>query len=166
MKKIRKKNKGAPQCYLFLENIRSVENVGAIFRTANAAGVFKIYCGGYTPTPLDRFGNIRQDFAKASLGADRFVAWESAPLMLQTLSALKKKGLEIVCLEQDNRARDYKAYHPRKDFVLIVGNEVNGIERKTLAKADHILEIEMAGEKKSLNVATALGISLFRILNR
>ena len=80
---------------IILDNIRSVHNVGSIFRTAETAGVSKIYCIGTTPTPLDRFGNKRSDFAKVALGAEDLIAWEYADSGLSLVKKLKKEGYKI-----------------------------------------------------------------------
>jgi tRNA G18 (ribose-2'-O)-methylase SpoU len=85
--------------YLVLDNIRSVHNVGSIFRTAETLGISKIYCIDTTPTPLDRFGNKRSDFAKVSLGAEDTVAWEHASDGVALINKLKKACAKIVALE-------------------------------------------------------------------
>ena len=79
------------QNILILHNIRSVENVGAMFRTADAAGINKIYLTGYTPAPLDRFGRKRNDLHKSALGAEEFVAWESKKSISALITKLKKR---------------------------------------------------------------------------
>ena len=151
--------------YLVLHNIRSVQNVGAIFRTADAAGVEKIYLVGYTPAPLDRFGRPRADFTKTSLGAEKYVSWEKIISPAKLLQKLNREKVGIVCLEQAKGAVDYKKYKPKQSLALWVGNEVEGISKTILQKADNILFIPMRGRKESLNVSTAVGIALFRILN-
>src|SRR5437868_352850 len=88
-------------CILILHNIRSVYNVGSIFRTADGAGVSSLYLTGITPTPIDRFGRARPDFAKVSLGAERTVLWQYAPELIPTISNLKTNGYTIVAIEQD-----------------------------------------------------------------
>src|SRR3989338_2570883 len=80
----------SPKNVLIIHDIRSVTNVGAMFRTADAAGINKIYLTGYTPTPLDRFGRIRKDMAKSALGAEKFVFWEYKKSLLALLNILKK----------------------------------------------------------------------------
>ena len=150
--------------YLLLHNIRSVHNVGAMFRTAEASGVKKIYLSGYTPRPIDRFGRPRQDFHKSALGAENLVPWEevSAPLIL--IDNLKQKGVFITALEQSPKAIDYRTIKKEKERLIIVGNEVDGVERGLLEKADTIAEIPIIGKKESLNVTTALGIFLFSLI--
>ena len=148
---------------LILHNIRSVENVGAIFRTADAAGINKIYLTGYTPAPLDRFGRKRGDFAKSALGAEEFVSWEQKKSISALLARLKKDKFFIIGLEQDKRSVDYKKVKIKNKNAFLVGEEVAGISKENLKKCDIIAEIPMHGKKESLNVSVALGIALFRI---
>lgn len=155
---------------VILHNIRSIENVGAMFRTADAAGVNKIYLTGYTPTPLDRFGRKRGDLAKSALGAEEFVVWEHRKGVLLLLSKLKKEGFQLIGIEQAKNSVDYKKVafsvaRRKGGLVFIVGSEVGGIPKSILKKCDIIAEIPMKGKKESLNVSVALGIALFRICN-
>ena len=150
---------------LILNDIRSVENVGAMFRTADAVGINKIYLTGYTPAPLDRFGRKRKDLAKSALGAEEFVSWEQKKNILVLLNNLKKNGFSIIGLEQDKKSIDYKKVKLGNKNVFIVGTEVTGIPKNILEKCDVIAEIPMKGKKESLNVSVSLGVALFRILN-
>lgn len=150
---------------LILHNIRSVENVGAIFRTADAAGINKIYLTGYTPAPLDRFGRKRGDMAKSALGAEEFVSWESKKSLPSIISRLRREKFLIIAIEQDKKSVDYKKVQLKNKNVFIAGPEVTGIPKNILNKCDIIAEIPMHGKKESLNVSVALGIALFRILN-
>lgn len=150
---------------LILHNIRSVINVGAIFRTADAAGVSKIYITGYTPTPLDRFGNKRRDFHKTALGAEEFIEWEHTKTIGPVLKKLKKEGVELIALEQSRKSVDYKKMKVKKPTAIIVGNEVRGLSKSILDKVDVVAEIPQRGKKESLNVSVSLGIFLFRVLN-
>ncbi len=150
---------------IILHNIRSVENVGAMFRTADAAGVNKIYLTGYTPTPLDRFGRIRKDLAKSALGAEEFVAWEQKKSISSLLTKLKREKFLIIGIEQAENSIDYRKVKLKNKNAFIVGAEVTGIPKKILKKCDVIAEIPMRGQKESLNVSVALGIILFRILD-
>jgi tRNA G18 (ribose-2'-O)-methylase SpoU len=152
---------------LVLLDIRSVHNVGAMFRTADAAGISKIFLVGTTPTPLDRFGRVREDIHKAALGAELTVPWEYVADAGKFIGKLKKDGVEIVALEQSETSVDYKKYKlpKQKGTVFIVGTEALGIPEVILKQVDAIIEIPMRGVKESLNVTTALGIALFRILN-
>src|ERR1035437_6793106 len=150
---------------LILHNIRSVTNVGAMFRTADATGINKIYLTGYTPTPLDRFGKIRKDMAKSALGAENFVAWEQKKSINLLITKLKKERYLIVGLEQDKKSVDYKKIKLREKNAFILGTEVTGIAKEVLKKCDIIAEIPMLGKKESLNVSVSCGIFLFRVLN-
>ncbi|HNW71414.1 MAG TPA: TrmH family RNA methyltransferase [Candidatus Paceibacterota bacterium] len=150
---------------LILPDIRSAQNVGAIFRTAEAAGISKIYLTGYTPCPIDKFNRARKDIAKASLGAEIYVPWEYKKSIIPLLSILKKKNYKIIAIEQDKNSTDYKKIKIGNKNAFIVGTEVSGLDKKVLKKCDVIAEIPMNGKKESLNVSVALGIGLFRILN-
>lgn len=151
---------------VLLENIRSLHNVGSIFRTADAAGASKIYLSGITPSPLDRFGRPDPRLAKVALGAEKTVAWEKTSSAARTISALKKDNFMIVALEQDERSISYKRLKPRKNakIALILGEEVKGIRRTLLTKCDRIIEIPMRGKKESLNVSVAFGIAAFELI--
>lgn len=150
------------QIQILLHNIRSTHNVGAIFRTADATGVSKIYLSGYTPAPIDRFGRARPDISKASLGAEKTVDWESIDNVKELIKKLKKEGFEIIGLEQDKRSTDYRKLK-NNNILLIVGNEVDGIEKEILELCDVIAEIPMMGKKESLNVSVATGIILYAL---
>jgi 23S rRNA (guanosine2251-2'-O)-methyltransferase len=146
---------------LILHNIRSVENVGAMFRTADAAGVSKIYLCGITPAPLDRFGRKRGDMAKSALGAEEFVAWEQAKDISRLITKLKKQQFQIIAVEQDEKSVDYRKIKLKEKNAFIMGPEVEGISQTILKKCDIIAEIPMYGKKESLNVSVAFGIVIF-----
>ena len=149
--------------YAILHNIRSLHNVGSMFRTADAAGVAKIYLTGYTPSPVDAFGKVRSEIAKTALGAERTVPWEQKKNIGALLFSLRWQGMYVVGLEQDARAVDYRRVKPKKPWVLVVGNEVRGLSKSILQKCDIVAEIPMRGKKESLNVSVAFGIALFSI---
>lgn len=164
-----------------LHNIRSVHNVGSIFRTADAVGVQKIYLCGITPEPCDRLGNLRKDFAKVALGAERYVPWEQAKSSARAIAALKKDGWKIFAIEQSGKSAPYykiftgKQRSKEEKVALILGDEVRGLPPSILNRADRILEIPMRGTtvrdfrhpkhsgegKESLNVSVAFGIVAF-----
>jgi 23S rRNA (guanosine2251-2'-O)-methyltransferase len=150
--------------FLILHNIRSVENVGAIFRTADAAGIDKIYLTGYTPAPIDRFGRKRKDLAKSALGAEEFVIWESKKSLPALLRRLGREKFLIIGIEQAENSINYKKIKLSKKNVFIVGAEVIGIPLNILQKCDIVAEIPMRGKKESLNVSVATGIVLFNLL--
>ncbi len=150
---------------LILHNIRSILNIGALFRTCDAVGIDKVYLTGYSPTPLDRFGRKREDFKKASLGSDEFLDWEYKKNIGLLLDKLKKDGFKIFAIEQNERSVNYKKGKINNKNVFILGNEVRGISKQILDnKVDQILEIPMRGKKESLNVSTTGGIVLFHFL--
>lgn len=151
---------------LILNDIRSVENVGAMFRTSDAVGINKIYLTGYTPTPLDRFGRKRGDLAKSALGAEEFVAWEQVKSISTLLTKLKKENYKIIAIEQDKNSISYRRVKPGNKNAFIVGTEVTGIPKNILKKCDVIAEIPMRGKKESLNVSVAFGVAIFCILDR
>lgn len=150
--------------YLVLHNIRSLHNVGSVFRTADAAGVKKIFLTGYTPTPLDRFGKIRPEIHKTSLGAEKTVEWRHYRNISALLKKLKKEKVYLAGIEQNRRAIDFKKFKPKFPLAFILGNEVRGISPAILKKCDKIIEIPMVGKKESLNVGVAAGIILFLIV--
>jgi tRNA G18 (ribose-2'-O)-methylase SpoU len=153
---------------VILQNVRSLHNVGSIFRTADAAGVDKIYLCGITPRPTDQFGRFRSQLTKVSLGAERTVAWEKCVSASRLIDKLKNDGYKIFAIEQSQKSipyykfsgvatRSYKA-------ALVMDGEVKGLSSAILNKCDKILEIPMRGKKESLNVAVAFGIVIFGLL--
>jgi 23S rRNA (guanosine2251-2'-O)-methyltransferase len=144
---------------LLLHNIRSMWNVGSIFRTADAAGIEKMILCGYTATPP------RKEIAKTALGAEETVAWEYYADPLEAISLLKERGVKICGLEITTGSVPYTALRPA-DFplCLVVGNEVEGIEPDLLNCCDKVLEIPQYGTKHSLNVAVAAGVALFELV--
>lgn len=151
--------------YLILDNIRSVHNVGSIFRTAEAAGVSCLFLAGVTPAPTDRFGRPRSDFAKVSLGAEKVLDWEQVPSAEAAIYNLKDEGVQIIALEQSPAALHYKEVRPTSSFALLLGEETKGLPQSTLDLCDIICQIPMLGQKESLNVSVAAGIALFQLLN-
>ncbi len=152
------------QIHILLHDIRSTHNVGAIFRTADAAGVKKIYISGYTPAPIDRFGRTRTDISKTSLGAEKTVAWESISDPRELIKKLKKDKFQIVGVEQDAISIDYRDFEVKRDILVVLGEEVNGIDKSLLKMCDVILELPMLGQKESLNVSVAAGIVLYSLI--
>jgi len=145
---------------LILHDIRSVHNVGSIFRTADGAGASKIYLSGYTPGPIDRFGRKVSAFSKVSLGAEDSVPWEKRDIQ-ELIQELKQSGVQIIALEQSENSVPLLEFDPPERVALIVGNEVDGVPGEVLALCDAVVEIPMRGEKESLNVSVATGIALY-----
>ncbi len=143
---------------LILPNIRSAHNVGAMFRTADGAGVDKIYLTGYTPCPP----HPRLD--KVSLGAEKSVKWEYNKQAGRLLTKLKKQGYYIVALEQTKNSVSIFKWKPEFPLALIVGNEKTGVEKNLLKFCDMVVEIPMRGTKQSLNVSIAGGVAMYHVL--
>lgn len=147
------------QVFLVLDNIRSGENVGSIFRTADAAGVAKIYLCGITPIPP------HPKIAKAALGAEKYVPWEYRKQTRRCLLEIKNQNakIKIAALEQGTVSINIFKFKPKFPLALVVGNEVRGVNKKILSLTDVVVEIPMYGKKESLNVAAATGIALYQI---
>lgn len=163
-------NTNKPQVVVVLNNIRSNENVGSIFRTCDAAGVSKIFLCGYTPAPLDRFGRPNKALTKASLGAEKSVEWQKAENLVEIIERLKIEKFKIIGIEQDKRSVNYNLISNLPDgeagdcnLAFVFGNEVDGLSKEDLALCDVVAEIPMRGKKESLNVAVSVGVILFSI---
>lgn len=140
-----------------LDNVRSMHNVGAIFRTADAFVVEKICLCGITPTPPHR------EIQKAALGATESVDWEYYKDISSALLQLKEKGYELIAIEQTSNSEplnDFKI-DVNKKYVVVLGNEVDGISDEAIELYDHFLEIPQKGTKHSLNVSVCGGIVLW-----
>lgn len=151
------------QIAVLLHDIRSAHNVGSIFRTCDAAGVSHVFLSGYTPQPIDRFGREQKEIAKTALGAQKSLAWEYAADPLLFIERLKGEGWQILGLEQDARAVDYRSFAPKASILLVLGNEVDGVAPDLRDRCDALIEIPMHGEKESLNVSVATGVALFKL---
>ncbi len=151
--------------YIVLDNIRSAENVGSIFRTADAIGISKIFLVGLTPRPLDRFGREQPKIKKVALGAEKTVPWEYCEEVSALITHLKSEKITVVAVEQNEMTIDYKEYVPKSDTAFIFGREVEGIDDTTLKLCDTTIEIPMHGKKESLNVSVAAGVVLYRMLD-
>ncbi len=147
---------------LVLHDVRSSHNVGSAFRTADGAGVTKIYLTGYTPAPVDRFGREVSEIAKTALGAEKTLVWEKKEIS-ECLTKLKEEGFQVIALEQHLNSVDYKSVKPKYPVTFVFGNEVDGLNQDILKMCDVIAEIPMKGGKESLNVSVAFGIGVYRI---
>jgi 23S rRNA (guanosine2251-2'-O)-methyltransferase len=148
-----------PFCVV-LNDIRSLHNVGSIFRTSDGAGVEKIWLCGITGYPPQ--GGL----AKTALGAENHVPWEYRQDGLALLKELKSKGYQIVLLEQMEGSVASDEFIPKAPVCLVMGNEVSGISDDLLSLCDAAVEIDMAGIKNSLNVAVAFGVMAYQIRSR
>ena len=152
------------QVFLILDNIRSVLNVGAIFRLADAFGISKIYLCGITPAPIDRFGRKRKDLHKTALGAEETVQWEQEKESISLVQKLKSENFKIISLEQSSNSVDYKKVKIGEKTAIVFGSETEGVNQKVLELSDKIAEIKMLGQKKvsgdeAVDALTQLGFS-------
>lgn len=151
------------QLVAVLDNIRSLYNVGAIFRTADAFGVDHLYLCGMTGRPDDELTGQR--IHKTALGAEESVAWSYIEETTDAIKQLKSDGYTILALEQTPQATsvfDYSlqpTHYNLTRLCLVVGHEVYGVSQPVLALADHHIQIPMLGQKESLNVSVAFGIA-------
>lgn len=150
------------QLAIILHDVRSMHNVGAVFRNADAFGVPKVWLSGFTPAPP------RPEITKTAIGAEEFVEWESVEEVSTVISNLKEKGYLILGLEQTTGSRMMTEYEPpgEKKICIIFGNEVTGLDEAVLPLVDEFLEIPQYGHKHSLNVSVATGITLYAFLQK
>ncbi len=141
---------------LLLDNVRSLFNVGSMFRTADAMGIEKVFLCGITGYPP------QSGITKSALGSEESVVWEYHKDSCQVIQTLRNKGFKVVILEQAQESICYDEYIPKKEerIVLVVGNEITGISDDVMKLADQVIEIPMYGVKNSLNVSVACGIVL------
>jgi len=143
--------------YVICDNIRSLENIGSIFRTADALKINKIFlCGicGKPPHPK---------ISKSALGSEKSVSWEYYGVGWRLIEKLKKEKVFVVALENTKNSLIYNKFKPKFPLALVIGNEVKGVLPSILKRADKIISLPMFGRKDSLNVAVAFGIAAYEI---
>jgi tRNA G18 (ribose-2'-O)-methylase SpoU len=145
---------------VLLHDVRSMYNTGAFFRTADGAGIEKLYLSGITARPP------KKEITKTALGAEEFVAWEAVDDLVQTLAALRDQQFEIAAIETSLRSVDLYDWRPRFPVCVLFGHEVDGLPRDVIEQCDTHVRIPMLGRKHSLNVATAGGIVLYELLRQ
>ena len=145
---------------VLLDNVRSLYNVGAFFRTADAAAIEKLYLCGITGRPP------KKAIAKTALGAEESVAWEHAWEAAPAIDSLRGRGYEIAAIETHVHAVDLFDWTPRFPVCVIFGHEVDGIQPAISARCDTHVRIPMLGAKHSLNVATAGGVVIYELLRK
>jgi len=143
-----------------------MQNVGSIFRTADAAGINEIVLTGYTPLPVDRFGRESSMINKTALGAQKTIPWRHEDDIKNMLNDYRKRGVETVAVEQCSSAKDYRTLTLSSPRVFVFGNEVEGIPDEIIAECSSAVEISLYGKKESLNVAVAAGIVLFHMISK
>ncbi|HLC89420.1 MAG TPA: TrmH family RNA methyltransferase [Patescibacteria group bacterium] len=145
--------------YLIVQNVRSLFNVGAIFRCADVFGVKKIFLCGYTGAPP------RIEITKTALGAEVWIPWKKHGQTHLLIKKLKQQGIKIAVLEISQNAKPLPKFKPIFPLALVVGSETRGVSKKIIALADEVVKIPMLGKKESLNVAVAAGIALYQLRN-
>lgn len=147
--------------FVILEDIRSAYNVGAIFRTADASGVAKVFLVGYTPAPVDRFGRPQPEILKTSLGASGTMPWEQVATTKEVIERLQASDVTVAAVEIAEGSVSLKDFKEPENVAYIVGNEVEGVSKEALELADVVVELPMLGQKESLNVSVTAGIILY-----
>ncbi|MBI2578053.1 MAG: TrmH family RNA methyltransferase [Candidatus Wildermuthbacteria bacterium] len=145
--------------FVIVDNVRSLENVGSIFRTADAFGATKIFLCGITGIPHGKGDKI----SKTALGAEQWIPWEYHKQTWRVVEKMKRARVFIAALEQTSKSVPLDKFIPRFPLALVVGNEVEGVSSSVLERADACVEIPMSGKKESLNVAVAFGIAAHAI---
>lgn len=141
------------------DNVRSMYNVGAVFRTSDAFLVDRFLLCGITPTPP------HPEIAKTALGAEESVAWSYAPDTAEAVARLKEEGWRILVLEQTHNSIPLQDFRPvaGERYALVIGNEVDGVAEQVVAMADTVLEIPQHGVKHSLNVSSSASVALWEL---
>lgn len=154
------KNSPKQPIQVILDNIRSLINVGAVFRSADAFRVEKVWLCGYTPAPPHR------EITKTAIGAEQSVDWEKADNVMEVLEKLKADGWEIVSVEQAEGSMKLNEFRREegKRYAVVMGNEVEGVQQQVVSASDTVVEIPQFGTKHSLNLAVCTGIVLYQMV--
>ena len=144
--------------FIICHNIRSLYNIGTMFRTADALGVDQLFLTGYSGQPP------RKEISKVALGAEESVPWAHYKSISYLIKKLKKEGVSIVALETGDKAINYLDFKPKFPMALIVGNEVRGLSPGVIKNADQTIYLPMRGIKESLNVGVAMAVAGYQIV--
>lgn len=147
---------------VILDNVRSLNNIGSIFRTADAFLIQKIYLCGITATPPHK------DIQKTALGATDAVEWEYAESAVELLEKLKGEGVKVYSVEQAENVVMLDKFQPQADntYAFIFGNEVKGVQQELVSASDAVLEIPQLGSKHSLNISISVGVVLWDVFSK
>ena len=142
---------------VILDNIRSIHNVGSIFRTSDSFLIEKIIISGYTATPEN------SKMEKTALGSSDSVDWEYTEDIIETIKNLKNKGIKVISVEQADKSLKVEKFIPEQEikYAFVFGNEIDGVSDEIILESDQVLEIPQVGTKHSLNVSVAAGIILW-----
>ncbi len=154
--------KGMQQVKVILHNIRSLHNVGSVFRSSDAFGISELILSGYTPTPP------RDEITKTAIGAEKYVEWSFVNDIKTEITNLKNSDFKILGLEQTDESISMLDLELTLDhsICLIMGNEVSGIDDEILPLVDEFVAIPQYGHKHSLNVSVATGVTLYALLQK
>jgi tRNA G18 (ribose-2'-O)-methylase SpoU len=144
---------------IILENIRSLNNVGAIIRTADGAWFDRVICVGYTPTPP------RKEISKTALGAENWVPWEYYEKIEDAIEAYRNLWCRIVVMEKNEKSTSLFELEKHLSIALVMGNELEWVSETAQKMADHICHLPMLGKKESLNVAVAAWIGMYHFVD-
>jgi len=147
---------------IILDNIRSLNNIGSVFRTADAFLIEKIYLCGITATPPHR------DIQKTALGATDSVAWEYVEDTLELIKDLQQQGTKIGAIEQAEGSIDLHQFTPKVNtrYAVVFGNEVKGVQQEVVSACDTVIEIPQFGTKHSLNISVSAGVVVWDFFSK
>jgi tRNA G18 (ribose-2'-O)-methylase SpoU len=150
-----------------IENVRSLQNVGSIFRTADGLGIKHLYLTGSSghPHPTEPWRRDHLALTKTALGAEQSVTWTYAASSLEIIEKLQQEGYQILSIELAPQAVSLDTLTAPKRVAIVVGNEVDGIEAETLAASDQVVAIPMQGRKESFNVSIAFALAAYHLLH-
>lgn len=156
---------------LVVHNVRSAHNVGSLLRTADGLGIEQVYLTGYTPFPVmkndPRLPHLVQkadrQIHKTALGAENLINWQHEPDIAKLVKDLVARGYSVAALEQTKKSINLSDFKPADRQVLIVGNEVGGLDKSVLEHCDQHVQIPMSGRKESFNVSIAAAIALYHL---
>lgn len=151
------KNQKKTPLIVVLDNIRSLNNIGSVFRTSDAFLIKKIYLCGFTATPPHK------EIHKTALGATDSVDWEYVEDTLELIKQLKGKGIITLSIEQADKSimLDQLNIDPNKTYAVVFGNEVKGVQQVVVSETDYCIEIPQLGTKHSLNISVSCGVVLW-----
>lgn len=144
---------------VIMDNVRSLNNIGSVFRTCDAFLIEKIYLCGITATPPNK------EIHKTALGATDSVAWEYEENTLSAVEKLKEQGAYIISIEQAENSTMLNDFEPNRNqkYAIIFGNEVKGVEQEVVSASDEVIEIPQYGTKHSLNISVSAGIAIWEL---
>ncbi|WP_430410267.1 RNA methyltransferase [Kordia sp.] len=147
---------------VILDNIRSLNNIGSVFRTSDAFLIEKVYLCGITAKPPHK------DIHRTALGATDSVAWEYREDTLELVKELQENGVKVASVEQADEAILLNKFHPEKSntYALIFGNEVKGVQQEVVSASDYVLEIPQFGTKHSLNISVSVGVVIWDVFSK